>query len=642
MKPRPDALRLYVAVVVAVGGAVLVHSVIAASRVPDPLQWLLFAALATLTGSFTIRFASVSASTSVADTFFITSGLLFGPAAATVSLAIHAVTWSSTKRHPLSRVLFNTAAPSLSIWAATQVFFLLGGVGPLLHAHTSAAQLVIPLLCLTLIYFALNSGFTAIAVGLDTRQPCFPLWRKHFLWLSIDYLAASSLAFCVVLLIQQGGFGAVAIIIPVLAVFYLTLHASFGRLEDARRHLAKVDRLYLSTVETLAMAIDAKDDVTHSHVRRVQAFSMGLAKALGVSDEPTLKAIEAAALLHDTGKLAVPEHILNKPGGLTSSEFDQMKLHVDVGADILSLVDFPYPVVPIVRCHHENWDGSGYPRGVKGEDIPIGARILSVADCFDALTSDRPYRRALTDAAALDIIRERRGRMYDPHVVDTFIACYAGIEVARDAPEQSNVLAQITKARQPSTPPLQPATVAASDDVLAFVSMARLAAGNAELSDVLALSSNLVRNLVPASSGAWFIADASRIALVAAEAFGPCAAQLRGQTVRVGEGLTGWVAANRQPIVNSDPALDVEGRLAASGLRIESCLSVPLLAGDTLVGVLSLYVEGHKAFSDDVSRLVQMIAPHIAAAISQAKTAAFHDKTPEKTTREFRVVSRPA
>src|SRR5437899_4264428 len=196
-------------------------------------------------------------------------------------------------------------------------------------------------------------------------------------------------------------------ILPLFAVFYLTLRATFGRLDDAQLHLHAMDRLYLSTIETLAMAIDAKDDVTHSHVQRVQTLALALARAIGIADKADLKAIEAAALLHDTGKLAVPEHILNKPGGLTESEFEKMKLHVDVGADILSLVDFPYPVVPIVRCHHENWNGTGYPRGIAGEDIPIGARILSVVDCFDALTSDRPYRRAMTEEAALGILRER-------------------------------------------------------------------------------------------------------------------------------------------------------------------------------------------------------------------------------------------
>ena len=179
------------------------------------------------------------------------------------------------------------------------------------------------------------------------------------------------MAFCVVLLSQLFSLVAVVVVAPLLAVFYLTFQSSFGRVEDAKRHLGDLDRLYLSTVETLAMAIDAKDDVTHNHVRRVQAYAIGLARALGVTDDLTIKAIEAAALLHDTRKLAVPEHILNKPGKLTESEFEQMKLHVDVGADILSLVEFPYPVVPIVRCHHENWDGSGYPRGLSGQDSRI-------------------------------------------------------------------------------------------------------------------------------------------------------------------------------------------------------------------------------------------------------------------------------
>jgi putative nucleotidyltransferase with HDIG domain len=148
------------------------------------------------------------------------------------------------------------------------------------------------------------------------------------------------------------------------------------------------------------MAIDAKDQVTHGHIRRVQTRAVFLAKKVGVTEEQQIRAIEAAALLHDTGKLAVPEHILNKPGRLTFEEFEKMKLHASVGAEILSAIDFPYPVVPIVRHHHENWDGSGYPSGLAGIDIPIGARILAVVDCFDALTSDRPYRPRLSDKEA--------------------------------------------------------------------------------------------------------------------------------------------------------------------------------------------------------------------------------------------------
>src|SRR5262249_17723997 len=161
-------------------------------------------------------------------------------------------------------------------------------------------------LALAAVYFALNSGLAALAIALDTRQSAWRVWHRHFRWLSVNYLGAASVAFCLVLLIQQASFLALLLVLPLFAIFHLTLRASFGRAEDARRHVAEVDRPYHSTVETLAMAIDAKDDVTHSHVRRVQAYAMALARAMGVNDTPTLKAIEAAALLHDTGKLAIP------------------------------------------------------------------------------------------------------------------------------------------------------------------------------------------------------------------------------------------------------------------------------------------------------------------------------------------------
>src|SRR4030095_12977128 len=220
---------------------------------------------------------------------------------------------------------------------------------------------------------------------------------------------------------------AVSVILPILAITYLTFRTSISRLADANRHVAQVNDLYLSTIETLAMAVDAKDQITHGHIRRVQVYAVELAKRLGVTESSQLKAIEAAALLHDMGKLAIPEHILNKPGKLTTAEFDKMKLHADIGADLLSAVKFPYPVVPIVRHHHEQWSGNGYPAGISGTDIPLGARILSVVDCFDALTSDRPSRPRLSTEDAFATILEGRGTLYDPLVVDTFLKAYPQI-----------------------------------------------------------------------------------------------------------------------------------------------------------------------------------------------------------------------
>ena len=613
-------LRRYVQVVVLLGSAVLIHSLFAAINTPRPLIWLLFGALAILTGTLTTKVASVPVTMSVSDTFFFAAVMLFGGGPATIVAAIASGAVSWRRRHTWQRFAFNTAAPALSMWIGAQVFYRTAGVLPLAEGHQPIQLVIGPLLGLAAVYFLLNTGLTATAVGLDTGTSPLSVWRQHFLWLALSFLAASSVAFCLILLIQQVSLLAAAMVIPLLVVFHLTLRASYGRLEDAGHHLLSMDRLYLSTIETLAMAIDAKDDVTHSHVRRVQAYALALAEALGITDDASTKAIKAAALLHDTGKLAVPEHILNKPGGLTASEFEQMKLHVDVGADILSLVDFPYPVVPIVRGHHENWDGTGYPRGTAGADIPIGARILSVVDCFDALTSDRPYRKAMTTDAALDILRARRGTMYDPQVVDMFIAIHRNVHLDdANATKHENVLARISRPREPQSLVVEQGPQAASNDVLAFVSLARMAAGQSTLADVLALSSKLVHDIVPGSTSAWYIVDAAGMSLAVADASGPAADQLRGMRMAVGDRLTGWVAANRQAIVNSEPALDLGTRGARITPALQSCLSAPLLSGEALVGVLTLYAAERQAFSDDQGRLVQMIAPHLAQAIARAQ-----------------------
>jgi putative nucleotidyltransferase with HDIG domain len=642
------ALPAYLFIVVAAGALVLAHSAIVAARTPNPLWWIALGAGVIVAGWFRMNFASVSATIGIEDTFLIATALLFGPAPPTLAVAASGLLFSLRRGKPVRQIAFNIAALSLSIWGGAQTFYLVGQVQPLAVGHAPVGRLVVPLMALTAVFYLLNSGLTAVAVGFDTRQSPIDVWSHHFRWLWVGYLGAASAAFFLILLLQQGSLTAAAMILPLLAVFHLTLRATFGRLDDARRHLGDIDRLYLSTVETLAMAIDAKDDVTHSHVRRVQAYAVALARALDVNDEPTLKAIEAAALLHDTGKLAVPEHILNKPGKLTAAEFEQMKLHVDVGADILSLVDFPYPVVPIVRCHHENWDGSGYPRGVSGADIPIGARILSVVDCFDALTSDRPYRRRMTDDDAIAILVERSGKMYDPHVVNTFIRIHLDVAVGNaDAPEHRAVLQRITQSRHDTVPPVASGSEAAAmpASLLAFVSLSRLASGEGSIADVLAIGSRLVGEVVPGVTGAWFVPDPARDRLVVSEAFGPAAQALRGMHVGVGERLTGWVAAQRQPIMNSDAALDIADRVDAVTPPLVTCMSVPIFAaGDTLVAVLSLYASSADTFDEDRGRLIQMIAPHLGLAIQAAAArpgASAGEPRPvaEKATTSLRLVA---
>jgi putative nucleotidyltransferase with HDIG domain len=637
------SLRTWVQFVVALGVLVIVHSLVTLQATPPRShEWLLFAGLAIVTGSFAMKVGSVSANITIADTFFITTAMLFGPAPATLAIALGTSisSWRTNRRR--ERVLFNASTCALGMWAGSQAFFWLSGARPLGDVHIPATLVIGPLLSLTAVYFLVNSGLIAVAIGIDARRSPFAVWREHFMWLSTSYFASASVAFCLVLLMAEARLAAAIVILPLLIVLHLTLRSSFGRLDDARQHLAHLDRLYLSTVETLAMAIDAKDDVTHSHVRRVQAYALGLARALGVTDEPTLKGIEAAALLHDTGKLAVPEHILNKPGKLSEAEFEQMKRHVDVGADILSLVDFPYPVVPIVRCHHENWDGSGYPRGVAGTDIPIGARILSVVDCFDALTSDRPYRSALSDEAAFDILRARRGTMYEPMVVDTFIKVHRELVEQMASFPAHDALRQITRSAASPNPPPVPIAVTSgsvSDDVLAFVSLARLASGDASMADVLSLASGLMRELAPSATIGWFIVDEGSGYLALGHAAGPAAGQLSGTALRLGEGVSGWVAANRQVMINSEASLDL-GERAHSGSPLKFAVSVPLITRESLVGTITLYSDA--AFSESQGRLIQVIAPHLAQAIWTAKrneAAAHNGRAGAAANSDLRLVS---
>ena len=416
----------------------------------------------------------------------------------------------------------------------------------------------------------------------------------------------------VVLLTQYFSIVALVAVLPLLATISLATNSWTGRIDDAEKHVATVDKLYLSTIGALSTAIEAKDGVTSSHIHRVQQYAMGLAKALGVIDEQTLKAIQAAALLHDTGKLAVPERILNKPGKLTPAEFETMKLHVEVGADILSSIDFPYPVVPIVRAHHESWDGSGYPNGLKGLEIPIGARILSVVDCYDALTSDRPYRAAMSDADAQAIIRARRGTMYDPTVVDMFERVCRDIAPLTVEPQLQKAIQQISKAVTAPAPvvvlPTVPLATDGPDSLRALANLARIVSGRPTATDVASMIWSHVRHVVPNASCAFFLNEPATDAVVVKFVAGEASSALQGLRITIGDRLTGWVAANQQPIINSEARLDLGPEAAFVDLKY--CVSLPLTSDGTLAGVLSLYASD--PFRDEQVQTLLTVLPHLA------------------------------
>ncbi len=594
--------RAYVTVVIACGFAVVVGSAYSLISEPIGYRWLLLAALTLISGSATVKLPSVPASISISETFVFTAVLLYGPAAGTLTVALDGLVisfWLAKRRRELYRALFNMSAPAVSAWCSAQLFFWTAGIEPLVHAEASLDRILPSLVLFALTYFSLNSWLIALAISSETKLSPFKVWRDNFLWLSLNYFCGASVAVLLVVYTREVDLRYIGVIIPLLLVLYFTFKTSMDRVADADRHVEQVNRLYLSTIETLAMAIDAKDQVTSGHIRRVQSYAVGLAERIGVTDPSLLKALEAAALLHDMGKLAVPEHILNKPGRLTPAEFEKMKLHASVGADILSSIEFPYPVVPIVRHHHEAWDGTGYPDGLKGTEIPIGARILSVVDCFDALTSHRPYRPQLSNEEALEILRNRSGSMYDPLVVETFERVYAELNVERDLqcnrPGETASLASMS-------------SLSARTPVRAVNAIPGATQLSGDAADVVRRQLTAVR----ADVAVFFSYDSAADEIVGTVAAGSASEGLVGMRIPVGQRLSGWVAANRQAIINSDAALDLSAEALPLGVRLRNCLSVPVILERDLLGVVSLYTSEGAGFGTEHVRKLEEAARLIA------------------------------
>ncbi len=597
---------------------------------PPAPAWLALAALTVLTGSFTVKIPGLVARLSVSEPFVFAATLWFGPPVGAVTAALDALImslWLLPSLKTVERVLFNVSVLVISIWLASQGFFTLSGIDPRNPVYNSLAEFIVPLYLFTVCSFLLNSGLVAIAISFERGQSAFRIWREQFLWLSLNYFGGASVAAVLVVYAKSMDWAIVGIIIPLLAISYLTFRTTLGRLDDANDHLTELNRLYLSTIETLAMAIDAKDQITHGHIRRVQRLAVGLAKAMGVNEEAQLKAIEAAALLHDMGKLAIPEFILNKPGKLTSHEFDVMKQHANIGADILGSIHFPYPVVPIVRHHHEAWDGSGYPDRLKGVSIPLGARILSVVDCFDALTSDRPYRQRLSVEKAIQILVNRRGSMYDPLIVDKFVEAQAELsELAEvDDAEKEAIDTIATKLRLASEAPA-PAIPEVNDRLplkaLTLLRSIKPSPSGISTEDLGHVVSNQLAKLAGFSAIALYCVTESEQAIKCRYADKPLADLVDSPEIPLGERLSGWVAAHRTAIWNSDATLDLSAEVAQ---RTDIALgsSVPLIDNEVLVGTLTLYCRAGMEIAVEQRLLIQSVAPLLATAVS-ASTA--HDE----------------
>jgi diguanylate cyclase (GGDEF)-like protein/putative nucleotidyltransferase with HDIG domain len=621
--------KLYITVVVMVGFATLIYGGVHQSS-KNIAEFICYLGIALLASRLKVSLPGITGTLSV-NFLFILIGVLELSFAETLILGAASMLAQCfyPERPRAIQVTFNVCAGSISTALAYFVY------------HHPVANLWIgnrPVLLglAATVYFIANAGSIAAVISLTERRPLMQILVDCYFWSFPYYLVGAGIAGGIAWLNHTFNWETSLLLVPAVFLIYRSYRLYLGKLEDEKRHVEEMANLHLRTIEALALAIEAKDHTTHEHLQRVRIYAIEVAKELGVVG-PELEALHAAALLHDIGKLAVPEHIISKPGRLTPEEFEKMKIHTLVGAEILERVRFPYPVVPIVRAHHEKWDGSGYPMGLKGAEIPIGARILSAVDYLDALASDRQYRRALPLRDVMQKLAAESGKSFDPKVVDVLQKRYQYLErlaVTKASQDPSGPLSTSIKIERGLEPAagFENATVqdyagrentflssiaAARQEAQSLFELSQDLGASLSLTETLSVFSVKLKPMVPYDAIAIYIKREAE--LIPEYVNGDNYRLFSSLRIPVGQGLSGWVAHNRKPIINGNPSVE-PGYLndPSKFSTLRSALAVPLEGISGVIGVLALYRGERDAFKSDHLRILLAVSGKMALSIENA------------------------
>jgi diguanylate cyclase (GGDEF)-like protein/putative nucleotidyltransferase with HDIG domain len=621
--------KLFIGSVIIAGTAVLIYGGVHQSS-KNIAEFICYLGIAILASRLKVNLPGITGTLSV-NFLFILIGVL--ELSFTETLTLGAVSMLAQCLYPerpdAIQVTFNVCAGAISTALAYWVY------------HHPLSQLLVdsnPLLLgvAATIYFIANAGSIAAVISLTERRPLRRIIVDCYFWSFPYYLVGAGIAGSVAWLDHKFNWETSLLLVPAVYVIYRSYRLYLGKLEDEKRHVEEMAQLHLRTIEALALAIEAKDHTTHEHLQRVRIYAIEVAKELGVAG-PELEALHAASLLHDIGKLAVPEHIISKPGRLTPEEFEKMKIHTLVGAEILERVRFPYPVVPIVRAHHEKWDGSGYPLGLKGAEIPVGARILSAVDYLDALASDRQYRRAMPLNEVMQKLAAESGKSFDPRVVDVLQKRYQQLErmaVAKSQSDPNGPLSTAIKIERGLEPAagFENATAkdyagrettflssiaAARQEAQALFELSQDLGASLSLGETLSVFSVKLKPMVPYDAIAIYIKRDEE--LVPEYVNGDNYRLFTSLRIPIGQGLSGWVAQNRKPIVNGNPSVE-PGYLndPSKFSTLRSALAVPLDGVGGVIGVLALYRADRDAFTSDHLRILLAVSSKMALSIENA------------------------
>ncbi len=600
----------------------------------DFLKLLCHAALALLAACFRVSLPTITGTLSINFLFILIGIVEFSLSEvlliATSMTGLQCVL-AQERRPTLGKILFNVSVVSIATIATYAVY-----ANP--HFANAGVSATVLLVTAAFVLYVMTTFPVSMAIALTERRPIVRTWRECSLWSGPYYLAGAAVAILFTTTTRMLGWQMALLVMPVIYLITRSYQLYMGRLEDGRKHTEQMAELHLRTIEALALAIEAKDTTTHDHLQRVQVYAVEIAKELDLPLEQ-IEALRAAALLHDIGKLAVPEHIISKPGKLTPEEFEKMKIHPIVGAEIIDQTRFPYPVAPIVRSHHEKWNGDGYPDGLIGEAIPIGARILSVVDCLDALATDRQYRRGLPLEEALGIIQKESGRSFDPTIVAILaekcveleqkatlrrparVRLSTAIRVERGAAPAAGFEEKNEDAPRPAEirEPLDFLTSIASarQEVQALFELSQNLGSSLSLNETLSVLAHRLKRMVPYDSMAIYFAREGKLLpeFVTGENFRLFSAL----EIPIGQGLSGWVAENKQPILNGNPSVE-PGYLndPSKFSTLRSALAVPLQTDKRVVGVLALYASARDSFTSDHLRVLLAISAKLSHSIENA------------------------
>ncbi len=630
----PLRAKSYITLVIACGSLGLLAQLSHFDPTKPWAFWALFL-ITVLTSGLKVRLPTVPATLSVNFLFVMVGIAQFSlPEAMLLGVAgtIVQCLWRPRNPPKTVQIAFSAGSVALAVLGAHAVFH-----GPLSTLLGSLDSILLGLSALT--YFMVNTSLVAGVIGLTERKPIVQTWYRTYLWILPYHLVLASAAWLIVVVNSQDSWHATVVLFPLVYFVYRSYTMYLERLEKDKTHVEELAGLHFRTIEALALAIEAKDATTGDHLQRVRVYALEIGKELKLNAQE-LDALQAASLLHDIGKLAVPEHIISKPGRLTPEEFEKMKIHPLVGAEILEEVKFPYPVVPIVRAHHEKWDGSGYPFGLAGEEIPIGARILSVVDCLDALASDRQYRRALPLDQAMEIVQGESGKSFDPLVVDVMRRRYIELEkmaINAGADREKVKLSMDVKIERGLAPAtgfagaseneIEQTAAHVSDPLLSIAAATQEAqmlyeltqdlSNSLSLQEALAFVGVRLKRLIPYETIAVYIRREDT--LFPEYVSGENLRLFSSLEIPVGQGLSGWVAENTKPILNGNPSVEagyLNDPTRFSNLR--AALAVPLKGSVSVLGVLALYRADRDSFSKENLRILLAISPKVAVAIENA------------------------